>query len=67
MNGIVPTSTAGILLRELGSPEKAAQYAERMAQRCTNSRSTLAVDYQDAAQQLRACISARPCTRPMER
>lgn len=51
---IDPKSTAGILLREFGSIEKAAEYAERMAQRYADGRSLLAFDYQDAAQQLRA-------------
>ncbi len=47
-------SLAGILLREHDNAEQAIRYAERMAQRYADSRSTMAMDYQDAAQELKA-------------
>lgn len=47
-------SLAGILLREYDTVEQAIRYAERMAQRYADSRSTMAMDYQDAAQELKA-------------
>ena len=47
-------SLAGILLREHDTAEQAFRYAERMAQRYADSRSTMAMEYQDAAQELQA-------------
>ena len=47
-------SLAGILLREHDNVDQAIRYAERMAQRYADSRSTMAMDYQDAAQELRS-------------
>ena len=47
-------SLAGILLREHDTAEQAFRYAERMAQRYADSRSTMAMEYQDAAQELKA-------------
>lgn len=47
-------SLAGILLREHDNVEQAISYAERMAQRCANSRSLMAMEYQDAAKELKA-------------
>lgn len=47
-------SIAGILLREHDTVEQAIRYAERMAQRYADSRSLLALEYQDAAEELKA-------------
>jgi hypothetical protein len=47
-------SLAGILLREHDNVEQAIRYAERMAQRYAYSCSTMAMDYQNAAQELKA-------------
>ena len=47
-------SLAGILLREHDNVEQAINYAERMAQRCADSRSLMAMEYQDAAKELKA-------------
>jgi hypothetical protein len=47
-------SLAGILLREHDNVEQAIRYAERMAQRYANARDTMAIDYQTAAQELKA-------------
>ena len=47
-------SLAGILLREHDNVEQAIRYAERMAQRYADSRSTMAMDYQDAVRELKA-------------
>jgi hypothetical protein len=47
-------SLAGILLREHDNVEQAINYAERMAQRCADSRSLMALEYQDAAKELKA-------------
>lgn len=47
-------SIAGILLREHDNVEQAIRYAERMAQRYANSRSLVAIEYQDAANELKA-------------
>ena len=47
-------SIAGILLREHDNVEQAINYAERMAQRCADSRSLMAMEYQDAAKELKA-------------
>ena len=46
-------SLAGILLREHDNLEQATRYAERMAQRYADSRSTMAMEYQAAAQELK--------------
>lgn len=45
-------SLAGILLREHDNVDQAIRYAERMAQRCADFRSLLAMEYQDAAKEL---------------
>ena len=47
-------SLAGILLREHDNVEQAINYAERMAQRYADSRSLMALEYQDAAKELKA-------------
>jgi len=47
-------SLAGILLREHDNVEQAITYAERIAQRYADSRSLMAIEYQDAAKELRA-------------
>ena len=47
-------SVAGILLREFDNVEQAIRYAERMAQRYADSRSLLALEYQAAAEELKA-------------
>jgi hypothetical protein len=47
-------SIADILLREHDNVEQAIRYAERMAQRYANSRSLMAIEYQDAANELKA-------------
>ena len=47
-------SIAGILLREHDNVEQAIRCAERMAQRYANSRSLMAIEYQDAAKELKA-------------
>ena len=47
-------SLAGILLREHDNVDQAIKYAERMAQRCADSRSLMAMEYQDAAKDLKA-------------
>jgi hypothetical protein len=47
-------SLAGIILREHDNVEQAIRYAERMAQRYADSRDTMAMDYQDATQELKA-------------
>ena len=47
-------SLAGILLREHDNVEQAINYAERMAQRYAESRSLMAMEYQDAAKELKA-------------
>ncbi len=47
-------SIAGILLREHDNVDQAINYAERMAQRCANSRSLMAMEYQDAAKELKS-------------
>jgi ABC-type transporter Mla subunit MlaD len=44
---------AGILRREHDNIEQAIRYAERMAQRYADSRSTMALEYQDAARELK--------------
>jgi DNA-binding transcriptional MerR regulator len=49
-----PRSLAGILLRDHDNLEQAIRYAERMAQRYANSRSLMAIEYQDALQELKA-------------
>ena len=49
-----PKSIAGILLREHDNVEQAINYAERMAQRYADSRSLMAMEYQDAAKELKA-------------
>jgi hypothetical protein len=50
-----PKSVAAILLREHDNVDQAIAYAERMAQYCADNRSTMAFEYQDAAQELKAC------------
>lgn len=47
-------SLAGIILREHDNVEQAINYAERMAQRYADSRSLMAMEYQDAAKELKA-------------
>ena len=47
-------SIAGILLREHDNVDQAIRYAERMAQRYADSRSLMAIEYQDAAEELKA-------------
>jgi hypothetical protein len=47
-------SLAGILLREHDNVDQAIKYAERMAQRCADSRSLMAIEYLDAAKDLKA-------------
>ena len=47
-------SVAGILLREHDNAEQAINYAERMAQRYADSRSLMAMEYQDAVKELKA-------------
>lgn len=47
-------SVAGILLREHDNVEQAIRYAERMAQRCADSQSLMAMEYQRAAEELKA-------------
>ena len=47
-------SLAGILLREHDNVEQAINYAERMAKRYADSRSLMALEYQDAAKELKA-------------
>ena len=47
-------SLAGILLREHDNVEQEINYAERMAQRYADSRSLMAMEYQDAAKELKA-------------
>lgn len=47
-------SIVGILLREFDNVEQAIRYAERMAQRYADSRSLMAIEYQDAAEELKA-------------
>lgn len=46
-------SIAGILLREFDNVDQAIRYAERMAQRCADSRSLMAIEYQAAAEELK--------------
>jgi len=48
-----PASTAAILLREHDNVEQAIAYAERMAQRYADSRNMMALDYQNAAKELK--------------
>ena len=45
---------AKILLREHDNVDQAIRYAERMVQRCADSHSLMAIEYQDAAKELRA-------------
>jgi hypothetical protein len=47
-------SLAGILLREHDNVYQAINYAERMAQRYADSRSLMAMEYQDAVTELKA-------------
>lgn len=51
-------SLAGILMREHDNVEQAINYAERMAQRYADSRSLMAMEYQDAAKELKAWQAA---------
>jgi hypothetical protein len=55
-----PRSLAGILLREHDNVDQAISYANRIAQRHADSRSLLAIEYQDAAQELRAWKQKNP-------
>lgn len=58
-----PASTAGILLREHDNVEQAIAYAERMAQRYADSRNMMALDYQNAAKELKEWKRNKPrCT-----
>ena len=50
---LVAKSLAGILLREHDNVEQAIAYAERMAQRYAASRSLMAMEYLDAAKELK--------------
>ncbi len=45
---------ANILLREHDNVDQAIRYAERMAQRYADSRSLMAMEYLDAANELKA-------------
>lgn len=54
MNREEAKSIAGILLREHDNVEQAIKYAERMAQRYADSRSVMAMDYLEAAKELKA-------------
>ena len=45
---------AAIILREFDNADQAIRYAERMAQRCADSRSLMAMEYQDIAEELKA-------------
>ena len=45
---------AKILLREHDNVDQAIRYAERMAQRYADSRSLMAMEYLDAAKELKA-------------
>lgn len=54
-----PSSLAGILLREHDNAEQAIRYAKRMAQRCADSRSLMAMEYQDAAKELHAWTQSK--------
>ena len=47
-------SLAGILLREHDNVDQAINYAERMAQRYADFKSLMAMEYQDAAEELKA-------------
>jgi hypothetical protein len=49
-----PCSLAGILMRDHDNVDQAIRYAERMAQRYADSRSLMAIEYQDAVQELKA-------------
>ena len=58
-----PASTAAILLREHDNVEQAIAYAERMAQRYADSRNMMALDYQNAAKELKEWKRNKPrCT-----
>ena len=52
-------SVAGILLREHDNVDQAIRYAERMAQRYADSRSLMAMEYLDAAKELKAWKQSR--------
>ena len=57
-----PQSTAAILLREHDNADQAIAYAERMAQRCaTLGGSILAMEYQEAAKELKAWKHSDAC------
>lgn len=53
-------SLAGILLREHDNVDQAIRYAKRMAQRYADSRSLMAMEYLDAAQELEAWAKNKP-------
>ena len=55
-----PRSLAGILLREHDNVDQAIRYATRMAQRYADSRSLMAIEYQDAVQELKAWKQNNP-------
>lgn len=55
-----PKSVAGILLREHDNVDQAIRYAKRMAQRYADSRSLMAMEYLDAAQELEAWAKNKP-------
>ena len=55
-----PKSVAGILLREHDNVDQAIRYAKRMAQRYADSRSLMALEYLDAAQELEAWTKNKP-------
>lgn len=58
-----PASTAAILLREHDNVEQSIAYAERMAQRYADSRNMMALDYQNAAKELKEWKRNKPrCT-----
>jgi hypothetical protein len=44
-----PGSVAGVLVRDLGSIEKAFRYAQKMARRCAGTNPTMAESYAAAA------------------
>ena len=55
-----PKSTAGILLREHDSPAQALAYAERKAQTLGAMQNAMALDYDEAARQIRAYVDSLP-------
>lgn len=53
-------SIAAILLREHDNVDQAIAYANRMAQRYADSRNLMALEYQDAAKELKAWKQNKP-------